>query len=271
VALDTNGNRPAGAVTVLLRAEDSDMVALADAGSRIRLALRNPLDHEATPRRSLTLSALFSGKNEPETDRPESTGSTTGVTWNHPIQLHVWALQASDAGLEALQTQSTEVTSGVAPGVATDDSWRVTAFHSGDDAAKLVHSLEQKQQLEIVSSERLMAGVGRPISYRAGAKTYQLRVQFSPEWLPTGQLALRVKPQIAVPDKGTTAKKYEAGVPGASSFLVQGFVHDPPGQDSAARVFPGRSWEHKHLVLFVSTRAIQQTSSAAVARTERRQ
>ncbi len=270
VALDTNGNRPAGAVTVLLRAQDSDMVALADAGSRIRLALRNPMDQDTTPRHSLTLSALFSGRNEPEADGPGSTRPANVVSWNHPIQLHVWALQASDAGLEALQTRSAEVASGVAPGVASDDSWRVTAFPSGEEAAKLVHSLEQKHQLEVVSSERLMAGVGRPISYRAGARPYQLRVQFSPEWLPTGQLTLRVKPQIAVPDSGTAAKKYEAGLPGTSSFLVQGFVHDPPGQDSPARLFPGRSWEHKHLVLFVSTRTIQETSPA-FARTERRQ
>jgi Flp pilus assembly protein CpaB len=274
VASDTNGNRPAGAVTVLLRAQDSDMVALADAGSRIRLALRNPTDQEATPRHSLTLSALFSGKSALE-DRPESSRSANAVSWNHPIQLHVWALQASDAGLEALQTRSAEVApgvaSGVAPRVASDDSWRVTAFPSGDEAAKLVHSLEQKHQLEVVSSERLMAGVGRPISFRAGARPYQLRVQFSPEWLPAGQLTLRVKPQIAVPDSGTAAKKYEAGLPGTSSFLVQGFVHDPPGQNSPARLFPGRSWEHKHLVLFVSTRTIQETSPASVARTERRQ
>jgi len=263
---DPNGKRPAGAVvTVLLRAQDSDMVALADAGSRIRLALRNPLDEETTPRHSLTLAALFSGRNEPDADGPESTRPANAVTWNHPIQLHVWALEASDAGLAALRTRSAEVASGV----ALDDSWRVTAFPSGDEAAKLVHSLEQKHQLEVVSSERLMAGVGRPISYRAGAKPYQLRVQFSPEWLPAGQLALRVKTQIEVPESGTAAKKYEAGLPGTSSFLVLG--NDPPGQDSPARIFPGRSWDHKHLVIFVSTRTIQQTSPLAVARSERRQ
>jgi Flp pilus assembly protein CpaB len=264
VAPDPNGNRPAGAVTVLLRAQDSDMVALADAGSRIRLALRNPMDQETTPRHALTLSALFSGRNEPEADGPETTRPATAASWNHPIRLHVWVLEATDAGLEALRSRSAEV----AP---SDDSWRVTAFSSGDEAAQLVHRLEQKQQLEVVSSERLMAGVGRPISYRAGAKPYQLRVQFSPEWLPTGQLALRVKPQIAVPNSGTAPKKYEAGLPGTSSFLVQGFVNDPPGQDSPARLFPGRSWEHKHLVIFVSTQTIPQTSPLSVARTERRQ
>jgi Flp pilus assembly protein CpaB len=277
VAPEPNGNRPAGAVmTVLLRAQDSDMVALADAGSRIRLALRNPMDHETTSRRSLTLSALFSGRNEPEAEGPERKRPANAASWNHPIRLHVWALEASDAALEALRTRSSEVApagdaSGGGYGVAPDDSWRVTAFPSSDEAARLVHRLEQKQQLEVVSSERLMAGVGRPISYRAGARPYQLRVRFTPEWLPTGQLALRVKPQIADPNSAAVGKKYEAGLPGTSSFLVQGFLNDPPGQDSPARLFPGRSWEHKHLVLFVSTQSIPQTSPLAVARTDRRQ
>ncbi len=60
-----------------------------------------------------------------------------------------------------------------------------------------------------------MAGVGRPISYHAGAKPYQLRVQFSPEWLPTGKLGLRVKPQIGVPDaSGSRDARIRCGAAG---------------------------------------------------------
>jgi len=71
--------------------------------------------------------------------------------------------------------------------------------------------------------------------------------------LGTGRLGLRVKPQIG-------ASKYNADLPDTSSFLILGFGDDP------SRLFPGRSWEHKHLVIFVSTRIIQQTSAVAVAR-----
>jgi hypothetical protein len=145
----------------------------------------------------------------------------------------------------------------------------VAAFRSGDDARKLIRSLEKQHELEVVSGERLMAGIGRPISYRTGAKTYQFRVQFSPEWLATGKLGLRVKPQIVAPS-APEAKPYDAGLPDTSSFLLQGFQNDP-GQNWAAKLFPGRSWEHKHLVIYVSTRIIQQTSPAAVARTDRGQ
>jgi Flp pilus assembly protein CpaB len=269
-AADANGNRPPGAaVTVLLRAQDTDMVALADAGARIRVALRNPMDEETKPHRSVTLGGVFSGGSKLEAAEPEATRSANGAAWDHPIQMHVRVLELSDAALKELRAQSAKGTS--------DESWRVAAFHSGDEAAKLIQSLELKHQLEVVSSERLMAGVGRPISYHAGARSYQLRVQFSPEWLPTGKLGLGVKPQIGDPGgSGSIAKKYDAGLPGdfiggdTSSFLVEGLVPDASGQSSPGRVFPGRSWEHQHLAIFVSAHTIQQTSPVALARADRR-
>jgi Flp pilus assembly protein CpaB len=262
---DTNANRSAGAiVTVLTRAQDADLVALSDAGSKIRVALRNPLDEETMPRHSMALASVFSGSGKFGAGTPQPTGS--GDTWDHPIQLRVRALDVTDAALTELRSQ-------LAEGASTESSsndWRVAAFRSSDDAAKLIHSLEQKHQLEVVSSERLTAGVGRPISYRAGAKAYQLRVQFSPQWLPTGKLSLRVKPEMSVPTApGVATGKYDAGLPDSSSFLVQGVWTDPVGQNSPVRLFPGRSWEHKHLIIFVSARSLQQTSAVAAAGADR--
>jgi len=270
---DANSNRGAGTVvTVLIPAQDTDLVALADAGSRIRVALRNPKDEGTTSPHSMVLASVFSGAGrlgpaaaQPGTHpgtQPRTQSGSPANAWEHPIQLHVRVLELSDIALTELTSQLTEGTS--------DGSWRVAAFRSVDDAAKLIHWLEQKQQLEVISSERLMAGVGRPISYRAGAKPYRLRVRFSPEWSPTGKLSLRVKPEISVPGGSAVATtKYDMGLPDTSSFLVQGLWNDPPDQSSPARLFPGRSWEHKHLVIFVAARAIPQTSPAAVARTDR--
>lgn len=266
-AADANGNRPSGGIlTVLIRAQEADRVALADAGSRIRVALRNPLDEEKTPHHSLQLAALFSGSGKLEEDTPEVTRAATAVGWEHPIQLHVRVLDASDAALAELHSQLTEPSTRG----GTGDAWRVAAFRSSDEAAKLIHNLEEKHELEVVSGEKLMAGVGRPISYRAGLKPYQLRVQFSPELLPTGKLGLRVKPEISFPgEQGVALKKYDAELPEISSFLVQGFLNDLPGQKFGDGLFPGRSWEHRHLVIFVSASVIRQASAAAVARTDR--
>jgi len=230
-------------------------VALADAGSRIRVALRNPKDEETAPRHSLTLAAVFSGGAKPDTNAPESTHSPKAGVWDHPVQLHVRVFSVNDAALEELRTHSAEV--------GSDAAWRVTAFHSSDEAAKLLRGLEQKHELEPVSGQRLMAGVGRPISYRVGAKASPLRVKFSPEWLATGKLTLRVNPGIGA------STGPETQLPEASSFLLESRETDPSGQNSPGRLFPGRSWEHKRLVVFVSARAIQQTSPESVARTDR--
>jgi Flp pilus assembly protein CpaB len=252
-AADANGNRPASAVlTALIPARDTDLVALADAGSRIRVALRNPLDGGTTPRRSLALAALFSGSGRLGTDQALETnppGSAAG--WDHPIQLHVWVLSVSDDALEQLRLQSVPV--------ASDNSWRLAAFHSSEAPVRLVRSLELKQRLEIVAGERLMAGVGRPITYRAGSRPDRLSLQFLPEWLPTGKLGLEVKSEAL--------NRYD--LPEVSSFWMEGSSDQPPGQPAPARLFPGRSWEHKHLVVFVSTRIVQPAYPLALAGPER--
>jgi Flp pilus assembly protein CpaB len=53
-------------VTVLIREQDADVVALADAGSRVRVALRNPADKENSKHRSLSLQALFASGSQEE-------------------------------------------------------------------------------------------------------------------------------------------------------------------------------------------------------------
>jgi pilus assembly protein CpaB len=257
------GNRSAGTVvTVLTRAQDADLVALADAGSRIRVALRNPLDKETTPRRSMALASVFSRANLASPARRAST-RTEVRTWDHPIQLRVQVLNVTEAALSELGSGLTNASS--------DGEWRVSAFRADVEAGDLIRSLKQKHELEIISSERLTAGLGRPISYRAGAAPYRLRVQFSPEWLPSGKVNLRVKPEISAPSgQGVVTSTYDSSLPDNSSFLVEGFVKNTSGQSSPERWFPGHSWDHKHLVIFVSARSLQQASSLAAARTGRR-
>jgi len=47
------------AVTLLTNAADADVLALADSGARVRLALRNPLDKATRPRAAMTLDAIL--------------------------------------------------------------------------------------------------------------------------------------------------------------------------------------------------------------------
>jgi len=246
---DANGNRPAGAaVTVLVGARDADTVALADAGSRIRLALRNPMDEEITPRRPVSFAAVFSATGKLTSDAAESNHPAAAGVWQHPVQLHVQVLSVSDSGLAQLRAHTGHE--------QPDGSWRAAQFPSREEAAKVVQSLEQKRELEIVSGERLTAGLGRPISFHAGPKDRALRVQFSLEQAGAGKLSLHVKPRIG----SDTAPELE--FPDSASFLVEEAENDAP---RAMQLFPDRKWEHRHLLILVSARALPQASTLASA------
>jgi pilus assembly protein CpaB len=288
---DPNGNHAIGAiVTVLTHAQDADVVALSDAGGKIRATLRNPFDEGTTQPHAMALASVYSNQTNPAALRtqissaqipptqkssaqesltapapdaasPASATASTG-TWDHPIQLHVRVLNVSDGAFEELGSRLGSGTSGG----SAEAAWRVGSFRSGEDAAKLIQSLQQKHELEVVSSERLMAGVGRPISYRAGAAPYQLRVQFSPELAPGGTVSMRVKPEMSAPSgSGVATSKYDVPFQANSSFLVESSSKD----HAPERLFPGRSWEQRHLVIFVAAYSIPGSSAVAVAHTGR--
>jgi hypothetical protein len=286
---DANTNRAAGAiVTVLAPAQDADVVALADAGGKVRVTLRNPFDEGTTLPHAMGLASIYSNQTNPAALRsqvsagqtsPEpksskhassaeaepSTASPASATaakdaWDHPVQLHVQVLNVSAGAFEELGSRLRSEPTGGSP----DTAWRVGSFRSGQDAAQLIRSLQQKHELEVISSERLMAGVGRPISYRAGASPYRLRVRFSPEFATDGALGLRVQPEISAPTgSGVAAGKYDAGLWSNSNFLLENDSND----HALERLFPGQSWEQRHLVIFVTAYSIPETSTVALART----
>jgi hypothetical protein len=187
----------------------------------------------------------------------------TEAAFDHPIQLHVHVLRASPAALGELDSKL------AAPSANT--FVQVAAFRTDTDAAELVKDLEQKQELEIVSAWRLTAGVGRPISFRAGAAPNQLRVQFSPEADSGGKFSLRVKPEITLQrGAGVETRKFEADLAEGGSFLVQGLL-DQSDHGMLDRLYPGHAWGGRELLIFVTTRAPKQLPAAAIAQTDRRQ
>ena len=228
----TGGNQPAlPVVTVLTRAQDTDLIALADSGARIRLALRNPLDEGTAPRRSMALASVFTSNGVAEV-------TASQPAWDHPIQLHVRALAASPAALGVLDA-------GLQGG---KDALSVDAFRIGVDADQLIHGLEQGQELEVVSSWRLTAGLGRPISFRAGTGPARLHVQFSPEIDSAGKLSLRVKPVVSHQrGQGMETRQYATDVRDPGAFLVSGLLKD---QES---LYPGHSWSGRQLVILVTS------------------
>ena len=262
------GQPPVPVVTILTRAQDSDLVALADSGARIRLALRNPLDDGTGPRRALPLPAVFemnSGSGAETRQAARASGSAPASGWEHPIRLHVRALGVSAEALGELNAKLA--------GGAANDSLDVVAFRSDADADALVRGLEQKKELEIVSSWRLTAGVGRPTSFRAGAGAGdRLRVQFSREIDARGSTRLRVKPEIRIQrPEGVETLRYDAGMRDGESFLVKGFLKEQSDASVLGRIYPGHSWSGRQLVLLVTTRDPERPATSAMMHANRGQ
>jgi Flp pilus assembly protein CpaB len=271
------GHPPAPVVTVLANAQDADAAALADSTARVRVTLRNPLD-DATPlRHSLGLTALFNGVNgvtpgpaqlavnqapKVESGKP----AAAAATFDHPVELYVQVLGASPEALGILDSKLT----GVTANSALNSALHVAAFRSDTDAKELVRSLAAQQQLEVVSAWTLTAGIGRPISFRAGAAPDQFRVMFSPEADSTGKISLRVKPEISLRrDEGVETRKYDADLPDGASFLVKGLLAGQSDRRILDRLYPGHSWGSREMVIFVTSGAHKHAATSAFAQTQR--
>jgi pilus assembly protein CpaB len=253
------GNQPpVPVVTVLTRAQDSDLIALADSGARIRLALRNPLDDGTAPRRSMALASVFASNGATDV-----TAARPAPGWDHPIQLHLRALALSTVALGELESKLT--------GAGSNDSLGVAAFRPGADTDQLIRGLEQKQELEIVSSWKLTAGIGRPVSFRARTdKTCRLRVQFSPEIDSAGKLSLRVKPEITFQrGQGLETRQYATDLRDPAAFLVSGLLKDQGDRQVLERLYPGHSWSGREFAIVVTSRGAKQSSTAALAHSKR--
>jgi Flp pilus assembly protein CpaB len=261
-----NSRFPVPVATMLVPAQYADIVALADTGARLRITLRNPLDEATAPRHALGLASVFNSVavSEPQRAQRAQTEAPANIPVEHAMELNVQVLGASAAALGQLDSKL------AAPSV--HDSMRVAAFRTDTNADELVRKLEQAKELEVVSSSSLTASLGRPVSVRAAAAPYRLRVQFSPAAGALGKVSLRVQPEVSVRNgSGVETRRYDADLPDGSSFLVRGLLQDPNNPEILARLFPGHSWSGRELVIYVTARSLGQAPSSAVAQTGRGQ
>jgi pilus assembly protein CpaB len=222
---------PAGpAITVLTRPEDSDVLALADAAGRLRLALRNPLDLDARHRPTLALAALFSPAVRAAPIRPAGPA----------LDLSVRVLGISEKAAGELTSSP-----------ANSQTLRISPFPRDVDANELVARLERNHQGEVFASRRLVLEGGRPSSVRAEGEQCSLRLQFA----MGGAGRLRVQPELAWrAPQGTAARRLDTEVDwtGKSAFLLSGFGSGQPSRAALESLYPGRSWNGRELIVVVS-------------------
>jgi len=253
---DANGGKPR-VVAVLTRAQDADLVALADSGARIRVTLRNALDEATFSQRPMALDSVFRAGAE----RVQSEGAADGrAAVEHPVELQVKVLAASAAALNELDSKLT------GPGGA--GSMEVVRFRPDAAPADLLGALEKKHELEVVASRKLEGALGRPISYQTSAAPYQLRVRFSPTSSGKAGVNLRVTPEITIRSgQGAETRQYDAEVNENADFLVRGLGRDPSGRRALERLFPAQSWSNRELVIFVESRVARPGSVASLGQT----
>jgi pilus assembly protein CpaB len=74
-----SGHASTPIVTLLTKPTDSDVVALADSGTHLRVALRNPLDDQTEPRKTVSVPELYRTSDTTKRPAPKAQGSASGA------------------------------------------------------------------------------------------------------------------------------------------------------------------------------------------------
>ena len=256
--LALNPPAPQGAftLTVLIPAEVAETVALADAGSHIRVALRNTLDSAVTSHRSTAVVPARPGAGAEAASKQNSQAAGPSV------QVRLQVLSASETALADLNAK-------LASG-ESHQALRVDSFPDAGEAAALIQRLAQRREIEVVAAKTFATDSGEATSFRAGARSCQLRVRWSPEGGSHGQLKLKVEPELQRKSgSGVETTAYRADLPGAGSFLILGILDGPHDRAAREALFPGHTWENRALVIFVAAEPSHRKPSSTVAQANR--
>jgi hypothetical protein len=233
-------------VTVLVRPEQVDIVALADTASRVRLVLRNRQDHSGTAAERIDLTSLFQGPlpslSAPTADRPGVP--TVAAAAAVPSEtIHVSILAAAPATMMRFAAEGSV------------HSWRVMAM-AGTDAAPTDNANDAE-----LSSSDVSFGANDTATVRAGTADCSLRIR-----LRLHQ-ELEISPELVWHDgTSTRSASLDAHVDPAAAhgFAITGFNSALAGV--LARAFPGRNLEGRELLVTIVPRHAQQKSQAMARR-----
>ena len=200
----SHGNSGAAVLTVLANPSDSELLSLADAGGRLRVVLRNPLDNDKAPLAGGELAGLFGARPAARiantaaarSPRPSAASAPPSArTASHrELELSVRIASASAAGLEQLSARLAALPR---PG-----QLQVSPFRPGWNVETGLQELVSADALQVLSASSLLAGDNRPVAVETSARASAscgVQVHFQPSLLPDGRFRLRFEPQITAP------------------------------------------------------------------------
>jgi Flp pilus assembly protein CpaB len=230
-------------VTVLVRPDQADTVALADTGSRIRLVLRNRQDRSGTAAPRLDMTSLFQGPLPMQ----------TAPAIDHPAALALVPTAPSETMLVRILAAAPATMMRFAA-EGSLHAWRVMAIApaAGDTTA---------DDPELSVSE-VTFGASDTATVHAGTLDCSLRIRLRL------RQDLEISPELVWHDGASTrTASLDARVdPGsAQGFVIAGFNSALAGV--LARAFPGRNLQGRELLVTIVPRHSQQKQQAR-ARTE---
>lgn len=257
-----SGNRgPVAAVTVLVKPDDADLLAVADSGARLRLSLRNPLDEQTGQRHALSVASVFQATavEAPRTYAGFAPPGSARADTN-PLRVDVVVVRASASAVSQLESKLEHATS--------PDSMAVTAFASGVDARVLIDKLAGQHEVAVLAERSFSATGSHPGWFRTGPAAGQLGLELFPEGQAGGRVNLKIREEVVSQSAaGAETRRYEAGVPASGNFLLRGILSEARDRETLERMFPGKSWNDGRLLILVASHE----PDGLTARHERRQ
>jgi len=225
-------------VTVLVRPDQADIVALADTASRVRIVLRNREDRSDTTAARIDLTNLFQGplpdQSAPALDRP----ALAAVATTAPSEtMHVRILAAAPSTMLQFAAEGSV------------HAWRVMAIAPANGYAA-EHDTE-------LSSSDVNLGASDTAIVRAGTADCSVRIRMRL------RQDLEIQPELVWRDGGSTrTASLDARVdPGsAHGFAITGFSSALAGV--MERAFPGRNVDGRELLVTIVPRHAQPKQQA---------
>ncbi|HMD49035.1 MAG TPA: Flp pilus assembly protein CpaB [Bryobacteraceae bacterium] len=243
------GNRgPVAALTVLVKPDEADVLAVADSGARLRVSLRNPLDEQTGPRRSVSVGSVFQAAavEAPRTFAGFAPAGSARVD-AAPLHVDLMVLRASAAAASQLESKLEHA--------ASPDSTAVTAFTAGVDAREMIEKLAGQQEVAVLAERSFSASGSHPAWFRTGPAAGQLGLELFPEAQPGGRVNLKIREEVVSQTAaGAETRRYESGVPASGNFLLRGILSDARDRETLERMFPGKSWSDGRLLILVVSR-----------------
>lgn len=208
-------------VTILLRAEDSDALAVADTGARLRLTLRNRLDEAGAERAAVTWPSSAATR---VVRTPAARNAGTGKP-AEALLLLARVVAVTEKGAQEISSSFSDP--------LDRNTLNVTRFRSQAEAESLVRQLGSQHDLDILSSTRIRFENGRPVAVAAGAGR-RLSIAVHAQHSSGTPPVLRVEPFVSWPEgRGVATRSLIADLPMPfdTGFLISGI---PQGRVSTA-------------------------------------